>query len=159
MISASICHAQAPGTAPQATPLLVAKVAEATPSLSRECRGTAEAIETVHVIARVSGLLEKVNFKEGNTVDKGELLFNIEDTEYVANLRAAKLRLSPVSRPLKKIAPGSSKFRLKSSMRKQTTTAASNSSKTGVLLPKTTSITPWRLLKAKRPSWKPPMRR
>lgn len=93
IIDASICFAQAPGTASQATPLLVAKVAEATPSLSRECRGTAEAIETVHVIARVSGLLEKVNFKEGNTVDKGELLFNIEDTEYVANLRAAKAQV------------------------------------------------------------------
>ena len=75
------------------TPLLVADVQEMVPSLGREYRGTAEAIETFHVIPRVSGVLEGVEFKEGTFVDKGSLLFQIEDTEYVANLRAAKAQV------------------------------------------------------------------
>ena len=104
LAATSACFGQIPGMSMQATPLLVAKVAEATPSLSREYRGSAEAIETVHVIARVSGLLEKVNFKEGTVVEQGALLFNIEDTEYVANLRAAKAQVVSCESTLKQCA-------------------------------------------------------
>ncbi|MBR5416371.1 MAG: efflux RND transporter periplasmic adaptor subunit [Thermoguttaceae bacterium] len=101
LAAAPVCFGQAPGMAMKPTPLLVAKVAETVPSLSREYRGSAEAIETVNVIARVSGLLEKVNFKEGTIVEKGALLFNIEDTEYAANLSAAKAQVSSCESTIK----------------------------------------------------------
>ena len=90
----SAAFGQAPaGASFPVTPLLVADVQETVPSLGREYRGTAEAIETFHVIPRVSGILEGVEFTEGSFVDQGSLLFQIEDTEYVANLRAAKAQV------------------------------------------------------------------
>ena len=101
LAASSACFGQAPGMAMKPTPLLVAKVSEYVPALTREYRGAAEAIETVHVIARVSGLLEKVNFQEGTVVEKGALLFNIEQTEYIANLRAAKAQVVSCESDLK----------------------------------------------------------
>ncbi|MCR5358801.1 MAG: efflux RND transporter periplasmic adaptor subunit [Thermoguttaceae bacterium] len=104
LAAAPVCFGQVPGMAMKPTPLLVAKVAETVPSLSREYRGSAEAIETVNVIARVSGFLENINFKEGSIVEKGSLLFNIEETEYVANLRAAKAQVVSCESALKQCA-------------------------------------------------------
>ena len=72
------------------TPVLVAKVSSTVPDISREYRGSMEAVERVRVIARVSGRMESAAFQEGDIVNKGDLLFNIEETEYVANLRAAR---------------------------------------------------------------------
>ncbi|MEI3002298.1 MAG: biotin/lipoyl-binding protein, partial [Victivallis sp.] len=42
------------------------------------------------IVARVSGTMEKAPFKEGSRVRKGDLLFEIEDTIYAANVRSAK---------------------------------------------------------------------
>ena len=56
--------------------------------------GTIVADDTVDIVARVSGTLEKVAFKEGSMVKKGDLLFEIEDTIYDANVRSAKATLA-----------------------------------------------------------------
>ena len=42
---------------------------------------------TVNLIPRVSGYLEKVAFNEGSHVEKGDVLFEIEDTLYKNNVR------------------------------------------------------------------------
>ena len=52
--------------------------------------GTVAAADTVNIVARVSGTMEKAPFKEGSMVRKGDLLFEIEDTIYAANVRSAK---------------------------------------------------------------------
>ena len=71
----------------------VAQVSEAAESSSRKYMGRVEAIENVSLLARVSGTLQKINFKEGDLVKKGELLFEIEDTTYVAAVKTAEAQL------------------------------------------------------------------
>src|SRR5690349_17166329 len=50
-----------------------------------EYTGRLEAIETVEIRARVSGYLDKVHFKEGKEVKKGDLLFTIDRRPYQAD--------------------------------------------------------------------------
>ena len=52
--------------------------------------GHIEAIETVNIVARVDGYLEKVNFKEGSIVKKGSLLYVIEQAPYLARVASNK---------------------------------------------------------------------
>jgi multidrug efflux system membrane fusion protein len=51
--------------------------------------GRLESPETVEVRARVSGYLDKVHFKEGKEVKKGDLLFTIDRRPYKADLDRA----------------------------------------------------------------------
>jgi membrane fusion protein (multidrug efflux system) len=46
--------------------------------------------EKVSVVARVSGILEKKYFNEGQYVSKGDLIYRIEDDIYVARVNVAK---------------------------------------------------------------------
>jgi membrane fusion protein (multidrug efflux system) len=46
--------------------------------------GRIKAVDTVQLRARVEGFLEKVLFKEGEHVKMGELLYQIEKTQYQA---------------------------------------------------------------------------
>lgn len=55
--------------------------------------GTIEASETVEVRARVQGFLESVDFKAGQKVKKGDLLFTIDPRQYVAAVDQAKAAL------------------------------------------------------------------
>src|SRR5262249_59130253 len=48
------------------------------------------AVESVELRARVSGYLDKVNFKEGALVKKGDLLFEIDPRTYQAVLHQAE---------------------------------------------------------------------
>jgi multidrug efflux system membrane fusion protein len=52
--------------------------------------GRIEAIESVELRPRVAGYLAGVHFKEGTMVDKGDLLFTIDDREYQAAVAAAR---------------------------------------------------------------------
>ena len=52
--------------------------------------GTVAGSETVAIVPRVSGTLWKASFKEGGMVAKGDVLFEIEDTVYQANVRVAE---------------------------------------------------------------------
>lgn len=59
-----------------------------------EYTGRFEAVETVEVRARVGGYLEKVNFKDGSLVKKGDLLFVIDPRPYKAALGRARGELA-----------------------------------------------------------------
>ena len=52
-----------------------------------ELTGNAQAIQTVQLVARVSGYLEKVLFQDGQIVKKGQLLFLIQQNTYQDALR------------------------------------------------------------------------
>lgn len=52
-----------------------------------------EAIQTVNLVARVSGFLEKMNYLPGVPVKKGDLLFVIEPQPYQDQLKAAEAQL------------------------------------------------------------------
>ena len=55
--------------------------------------GVLKASERVSVTAQVAGKIWKQNFREGGRVEKGQTLFEIEDTVYKANLATAKANL------------------------------------------------------------------
>jgi multidrug efflux system membrane fusion protein len=58
-----------------------------------EYTGRIEAVNSVDVRARVSGYLEKVNFKAGDKVHKGDLLFQIDPKPFSAQLNYAEAEL------------------------------------------------------------------
>lgn len=85
----SACRAGESNSAPP-LPVTTAEVREAQVPVYIEHVGTAEAVSTIEVRARVRGVLEKVLFKEGAEVAKDELLFVIEQKPYQAALDKAK---------------------------------------------------------------------
>lgn len=52
--------------------------------------GRVVADQSVDLQARVEGILEEVNFTEGGTVTKGEVLFRIEKRKYAASVESAQ---------------------------------------------------------------------
>ncbi len=58
-----------------------------------EYTGKTEASKRIEVRARVAGRLEKVLFKEGQSVEEGQKLFEIENTTYEAAVEQAKAKL------------------------------------------------------------------
>lgn len=55
--------------------------------------GRVEAVETVQLRPRVSGYVESVEFDEGQTVEKGQVLFVLDDRSYRARLDRAEAEL------------------------------------------------------------------
>ena len=60
---------------------------------SKEYVGHVESIRSVDIKPRVEGYLEKVRFKEGSYVKKGQTLYVIEQAPYIAELDLAKAKL------------------------------------------------------------------
>jgi RND family efflux transporter MFP subunit len=58
-----------------------------------EYTGNTQAINTVQLQARVQGFLEKVFFKDGDMVKKGQLLFLIQPNTYQAQLEQAEAQI------------------------------------------------------------------
>ncbi|AFJ02380.1 putative Co/Zn/Cd efflux system membrane fusion protein [Methylophaga frappieri] len=67
----------------------------------KEFTGRFEAIEDVALRARVSGYLDAVHFKDGQQVEKGDLLFEIDPRPFKAALARAEAELSRVQSQLK----------------------------------------------------------
>ncbi|MCJ2088635.1 efflux RND transporter periplasmic adaptor subunit [Methylobacterium sp. E-005] len=89
---ATPAHAQAPGGPPP-------KVTVAKPVVREiveqdQYTGRFDAIEYVEVRARVTGYLEKINFVDGQTVKKGDVLFVIDRRPYKAALEQAQAALA-----------------------------------------------------------------
>ena len=55
--------------------------------------GRIEAVNAVDVRARVTGYLEKVHFREGEEVKKGDLLFEIDARTYQATYNVNKAKV------------------------------------------------------------------
>src|SRR5258708_30455069 len=69
--------APAPRGAP-ATPVVIAQAVQKTVPLNLTAIGNVEPYSTVSIRAQVSGELLEVNFTEGDSVTKGQLLFTID---------------------------------------------------------------------------------
>src|SRR6185295_14316409 len=86
-------RAATPAGGPPAAEVSVAQV------VSREVRqwddftGRISAVETVDLRPRVSGYIERVAFHEGQEVNKGDLLFVIDQRRYQAELAQAQAAL------------------------------------------------------------------
>ncbi len=59
-----------------------------------EFTGRTDAVESVEIRARVTGFLKKVHFQDGAEVKAGELLYQIDDREYQADLDSATAELA-----------------------------------------------------------------
>ena len=70
--------------------VVVTEVAQRTVPIYSEFVGQTRADDTVEIRARVEGILEKVYFKEGSPVKKGQLLFTIDKRTFEAALQSAK---------------------------------------------------------------------
>src|SRR5919206_93017 len=65
--------------------------------------GRTAAVDSVEVRARVWGYLDKVNFKEGALVKKGDVLFEINPRTYRAALAQAEGNLASMQARLKRL--------------------------------------------------------
>ena len=83
-------HATSPAPAPT---VVVAEVTQQTVPIYSEFVGQTAANQTVEVRARAQGMLEKILFTEGAPVRKGQILFQIQKSEYQARVLAAKAAL------------------------------------------------------------------
>jgi membrane fusion protein (multidrug efflux system) len=79
-----------PDTVPPPATVIVAEASQKNVPIYSEFVGQTRADETVELRARVEGILEKVHFKEGSSVRKGQLLFTIDKRPFQASLQSAK---------------------------------------------------------------------
>jgi len=70
--------------------VIVASVNQKTVPIYSEYVGQTRADNTVELRARVEGILQKVYFREGSPVKKGQLLFAIDKRPFEASLQSAK---------------------------------------------------------------------
>jgi len=75
---------------PPAVPVTVAAAAQGSVPIRVSAIGNVEAFLTVALKARVDGQIVAVNFREGQLVAKGEVLFRIDPRPYEAALRQAE---------------------------------------------------------------------
>ncbi|HKN01728.1 MAG TPA: efflux RND transporter periplasmic adaptor subunit [Candidatus Binataceae bacterium] len=78
----------------EAVPVLVAKAEQKTVATRIHAIGRVEAYSTVEIKAQISGEITEVNFKEGEDVKKGDLLFTIDPRPFEAALLQAKASLA-----------------------------------------------------------------
>lgn len=79
---------------PPPVPVLVAMVTEKTVPVELKVIGNVEAYSTVSIKSRLAGQLVQVNFKEGQDVKQGDLLFVIDPRPYEAALRQVEANLA-----------------------------------------------------------------
>ncbi len=80
---------QSPKTAPP-LPVEVVTVNNKNIPIWLQYTGMTEASSSQEVRARVSGILEEIYYKDGEYVKKGQKLFKIEQTDYIAALDRAR---------------------------------------------------------------------
>jgi RND family efflux transporter MFP subunit len=87
-------NGSAKAAAPPPPEVVVATVEQRAVSIERDFTARTEAVPTVEIRARVSGVLEQVLFKEGTAVRRGQALFVLQRDEYKAALETARAQLA-----------------------------------------------------------------
>jgi multidrug efflux system membrane fusion protein len=89
------CHEQAAELAPPQPPAVpVSKPVQQQVTNYVDYTGRTDAVEAVNIIARVTGYLVKMPFREGSEVKKGELLFEIDPRPYQDQLNLGQAQLA-----------------------------------------------------------------
>jgi multidrug resistance efflux pump len=81
---------------------VVATVTQKTVPIVAEFVAQTDAVQTVELRARIQGVLERVHFKEGSEVKEGQVLFEIQRTQYEAGLQSARAQLAKAQADLAK---------------------------------------------------------
>ena len=89
----AVSTAKGPGKAP-AAPVVVGKATTVSIPIELAAVGTTEASETVQVKPQVAGQILQVAFSEGQLIDKGALLFQIDDRPYQQSLAQAEANVA-----------------------------------------------------------------
>ena len=84
----------APAPAPPPPAVVVAEVVRKTVPIVAEFVAQTDAVQTVELRARIQGVLERVRFQEGAAVKEGQVLFEVERTQYEAALQSARAQLA-----------------------------------------------------------------
>ncbi|MGH7914965.1 MAG: efflux RND transporter periplasmic adaptor subunit [Candidatus Binataceae bacterium] len=88
-LAALACKKTAPATAPRTPEVVVTDVIQRDVPIYSEWVGTTEGFVNAQIHPKVSGYLLKQNYKDGDHVKEGQLLFQIDDREYKAALDQA----------------------------------------------------------------------
>jgi multidrug efflux system membrane fusion protein len=89
------CTTRTAQTAPNFTvPVTVAKAVQKTVPIELTAIGSAEAYSNVSIKAQVNAVLEQVHIKEGQFVNKGDLLFTLDGRPFEAALAQAQANLA-----------------------------------------------------------------
>lgn len=90
----NIAAAQGAGAEAPAMPVPVLDIAEKPVQLWKEFSGRLVAVDYVEIRPQVSGIIEKVNFEDGQIVTAGDVLFNIDPRPYEAAVSSARAELA-----------------------------------------------------------------
>ncbi len=93
VMGSAACSTKDPPRQPS-IPVAVTTVRRATVPYVVTANGVAEPMQTVAVQAQVNGILQRVNFSEGQPVQAGQVLFQIDSRPYVAVLDQARGQLA-----------------------------------------------------------------
>ncbi len=97
------CSRDRAGATSAAPPVSVSYPLEREVTDYSDATGRIAAIESIEVRARVWGYLDKVNFKEGQLVQKGDVLFEIDPRTYQAALNQANANVLAAEAKLKRL--------------------------------------------------------
>ncbi len=93
LLAISACSGEQQAPPPATVPVLVAEVKSRTVPVTIRNIGNVEPYATVGIKSRIAGQLVKVNFKEGQDVKQGDLLFVIDPRPYEAALKQVEANL------------------------------------------------------------------
>ncbi len=79
---------------PPPVPVAVAPVSRQDVPVELTATGTVEPLQTVAVASQIGGTLRSVNFTEGQNVERGQVLFEIDPRPFVASLHQAEAVLA-----------------------------------------------------------------
>ncbi|GAD90861.1 putative RND-type efflux pump membrane fusion protein [Vibrio halioticoli NBRC 102217] len=95
-------ESQKPQQTAVAPTVIVEPVAIVAYQPSKAYVGRIEAVEDVDITAQVTGYLKQRHFKEGQIVEKGQLLYTIEPSSFEAQVASAKASVAQASAHLKR---------------------------------------------------------
>jgi membrane fusion protein, multidrug efflux system len=90
LLTAVGCHKKEQAAAPPTPVVTVITVAAKDKPLTASFVAQVESSHQVEIMARVNGFLEKILYKEGDVVRPGQLLFQMDQKPFIAQVNAAK---------------------------------------------------------------------
>jgi len=93
LVTLAACQGQNSYAPPPPPEVTVHRPLTQTVSDFLELTGNTQAFNTVQLVARVPGYLQKVMFHDGDWVEAGRLLFEIQEDTYVARLKQAEAQV------------------------------------------------------------------
>lgn len=105
LISCSNSGAQNPRRAQAPQPYPVLELQPRSITLTTSYPTTLKGIQTIKIRPRVAGFITAIPVEEGDAVEKGQILFQINDEEYRQRVRTAKVEVQRAKNELQRLTP------------------------------------------------------